>query len=50
MGAEDESQYVELELSSDDDTPTISELPQVEPQTEEIDHLDTSTDLAPDES
>ena len=44
MVVEDASQYVELEPSSDDDTPTISELPQVEPQAEDIDHLDTSTD------
>ena len=50
LGVEDASQYVKLELSSDDDTPTISELPQVEQQAEEIDHLDTSTDSTPDES
>jgi hypothetical protein len=49
LGVEDASQYVKLELSSDDDTPTISELPQVEQQAEEIDHLDTSTDSTPDE-
>ena len=43
LSLKDASRYVELELSSDDDTPTIVELPQVEPQAEEIDHRDTST-------
>ena len=44
LSVEDANQYVELELSSDDDTSTISELSQVEPQTEESDHLDPRTD------
>jgi hypothetical protein len=46
LGVGGASEYVELELSSDDNTPQISELP----QEAEEDHLDTSTDSAPDES
>ena len=34
--SEDTSQYVELELSSDNDTPTTTESPQVEPQAQEM--------------
>ena len=48
LGLKDASRYVELELSSDNDTPTIVELPQVEQQAEEIDHRDTLTGSALD--
>ena len=46
----DESQCVELELSSDDDTPTTPEAPQVEPQAEQTDHHNAPMDWADDKS